>query len=88
MRFYADGEGVTFCALGQVLKDDCLNQLSAGHRKTAFALKLNVLWLIEKYGLERIGFLTLTFARHVVAYKEGQKALHSLMTGVLKQRGC
>jgi hypothetical protein len=67
-------------------KNDCLNQLSAGHRKTAFALKLNVLWLIEKYGLERIGFLTLTFARHVVAYKEAQKALHSLMTGVLKQR--
>lgn len=67
-------------------KNDCLNQLSAGHRKTAFALKLNVLWLIEKYGLERIGFLTLTFARQVVAYKEAQKALHSLMTGVLKNR--
>jgi hypothetical protein len=65
-------------------KNDCLNQLSAGQRKTAFALKLNVLWLIEKHGLERIGFLTLTFARHIVAYKEAQKALHSLMTGVLK----
>jgi hypothetical protein len=42
--------------------------------------------MIEKHGLERIGFLTLTFARHVVAYKEAQKALHSLMTGVLKKR--
>jgi hypothetical protein len=59
---------------------------SAAHRKTAFALKLNVLWLIERYGLERIGFLTLTFARHVVSFKEAQKALHSLMTGVLKKR--
>jgi len=63
-----------------------LNKLSAGHRKTAFALKFNVLWLIERFGLERIGFLTLTFARHVVSFKEAQKALHSLMTGVLKQR--
>jgi hypothetical protein len=67
-------------------KEDSLNQLSAGHKKTAFALKLNVLWLIERHGLERIGFLTLTFARHIVSYKEAQKALHSLMTGVLKAR--
>ena len=65
---------------------DTLNQLSAGHKKTAFALKINVLWLIERHGLERIGFLTLTFARHIVSYKEAQKALHSLMTGVLKAR--
>jgi hypothetical protein len=62
------------------------NRLSSGHRKTAFALMLNVLWLIERHGLERVGFLTLTFARHVVAYKDAQKALHSLMTGVLKGR--
>ena len=31
---------------------DTLNQLSAGHKKTAFALKINVLWLIERHGLE------------------------------------
>ena len=67
-------------------KSDRSERLSAAHRKTAYALKLNVLYLIERYGLERIGFLTLTFARHVVAYKEAQKELHSLMTGVLKQR--
>jgi hypothetical protein len=67
-------------------KEDALNQVSAGHRKTAFALKLNVLLFIEIHGLERIGFLTLTFARHIVSFKEAQKALHSLMTGVLKHR--
>src|SRR4051812_41959809 len=39
-------------------KDKSHNRLSAGHRKTAFALKVNVLWLIEKHGLENIGFLT------------------------------
>jgi hypothetical protein len=61
-------------------------KLSAGHRKTAFALKLNVLLMIGKYGLEKIGFLTLTFSRHVVAYRTAQKALHSLMSRVLKPR--
>src|ERR1700679_27277 len=50
-------------------------QLSV-HRKAVYALTLNVLWLIERHGLERIGFLTLTFARHVVNYKDAQKALH------------
>lgn len=59
---------------------------SAAHRKAAYALTLNVLWLIERHGLERIGFLTLTFARHIVNYKDAQKALHSLMTGILKKR--
>lgn len=62
------------------------NQLSSGHKKTAFALKVNVLWMIERHGMERIGFLTLTFARQIVAYKQAQKALHSLMTGVLQSR--
>jgi hypothetical protein len=71
------------CNEGQ---NDCSQPLSAGHRKTAFALKLNVLWLIERHGLERIGFLTLTFTRHVVSYREAQQSLHSLMTGVLRHR--
>ncbi len=60
--------------------------LSSGQRKTAFALTCNVLLLIERHGLERIGFLTLTFDRQVVRCKEAQQALHSLMTGVLKER--
>jgi hypothetical protein len=62
------------------------NTPSPGHAKTAFALKENCLSLVFRHGLERIGFLTLTFARHVVDFKEAQKALHSLMTGVLKKR--
>ena len=71
------------CNGGKKDRSECL---SAAHRKTAYALKCNVLLLIARFGLEKIGFLTLTFARHVVAYKEAQKALHSLMTGVLKKR--
>lgn len=65
---------------------DGLHRLSAAHRRTAYALKENVLMLIAIYGRERIGFLTLTFARHILCYKAAQKCLHSLMTGVLKQR--
>lgn len=60
--------------------------MSAGQRKTAYALLANVQLLIERHGINRIGFLTLTFARHVVAFKQAQEALHSLMTGVLKRR--
>ena len=67
-------------------KKDESNTLSSVHRKTAFALKRNVLLMMERHGLEKIGFLTLTFKRHVVEYKVAQKALHSLMTGVLKPR--
>jgi len=67
-------------------KDKKANQFSSGHKKTAFALRFNVLCLIQIYGLERIGFLTLTFDRHIVSFKQAQKALHSLMTGVLKHR--
>jgi hypothetical protein len=67
------------------LKDQ-FQSLSSAHRKVAFALIQNVILLVGRYGIERMGFLTLTFARHVMNYKEAQKALHSLMTGVLKKR--
>ena len=69
------------------LKAD-IQKLSSAHRKAVYALIQNVIILVFIYGIDRIGFLTLTFARHVVSYKEAQKALHSLMTGVLKQRYC
>ena len=67
------------------LKAD-IQKLSSAHRKAVYALIQNVIRLVFIYGLNRIGFLTLTFARHVVSYKEAQKSLHSLMTGVLKKR--
>jgi hypothetical protein len=61
-------------------------KLSPAHRRTAHALERNCQLLVEKYGLDRIGFLTLTFALHILSYKQAQKYLHSLMTGVLKGR--
>ncbi len=67
-------------------KEGEVSGLSAGHKKTAYALEQNVLFLFQRHGLERIGFLTLTFARHVVTHEAAQKSLRSLITGVIKRR--
>ena len=60
--------------------------LSQQHKKAASALAWNVQFLAEKHGVERIGFLTLTFKDHVLCPKEAQKRFHSLSTHVLRER--
>lgn len=55
-------------------------------RRTALALQLNVAGMIERHGVERVGFLTLTFAEHITCPKRAQRRMHSLRTGVLKRR--
>jgi hypothetical protein len=60
--------------------------LSSSHRKTAFALKENVEKLAEKYGVERIGFFTPTFADNVQCAKEAGRRFNSLNTNILKTR--
>ena len=68
------------------------NHISTEHsfpgsaRRTAFALQINVSALIEEVGLERVGFLTLTFADHVLDPHEAQRRLNSLTTHVLRPR--
>lgn len=62
------------------------NRLSTQHKKSASALAWNVQALSEKHGIERIGFLTLTFADHVLDYHEAQKRFKSLSKNVLKLR--
>ena len=39
-----------------------------------------------RWGLERLGFLTLTFAQHVTDRKEAQRRFNNLTTGVLRDR--
>jgi hypothetical protein len=51
-----------------------------------YALALNVSAAVERWGLSRTGFLTLTFAEHILDPKVAQKRLHSLTTHVLKPR--
>jgi hypothetical protein len=42
--------------------------------------------LAHKYGVEHLGFLTLTFADHVTCPREAQRRLNSLITRVIKIR--
>jgi hypothetical protein len=54
--------------------------------RTAYALRVNVASCVEVWGLERTGFLTLTFADHVVDPREAQRRMNSLTTNVLRPR--
>jgi hypothetical protein len=65
---------------------EALSRLSTSHKKTAFALAQNVARLIKVYGIERVGFFTLTFADHVTCTKEAQRRFNSLNSNVLKER--
>jgi hypothetical protein len=58
----------------------------AAARRTSFALQLNVQAMCEECGIERVGFLTLTFADHVVDPREAQRRMNSLTTNVLRPR--
>lgn len=60
--------------------------LSGAHRKVANALSWNVAHLCQKYGISKVGFLTLTFADHVVDVREASRRFNSLATNVLKKR--
>ncbi len=55
-------------------------------RKSEFKVKTEVMALFQKYPIERIGFLTFTFADDVQCHKEATKRLNSLITGVLRER--
>ena len=61
-------------------------KLSTQHRKTAFILKESVQLISERFPLESIGFLTLTFAQHITCPKQAQKRLNSLISNVIKPR--
>lgn len=62
------------------------SSLSTQARKAATALAWNVQAMAEKWGLERLGFLTLTFADHVLDAREAQRRFNSLSTHVLRVR--
>ena len=60
--------------------------LSVQNRRTAFNLAESVKLLCGRFGIENIGFLTLTFREHIICPKEAQKRLNSLLTNVVKKR--
>ncbi|HEY3853543.1 MAG TPA: hypothetical protein VGO67_04025 [Verrucomicrobiae bacterium] len=62
------------------------NLLTGAHRKVAFCLKGEIMALVEQFGIERLGFLTLTFSDHVTAIKEASRRFNNLNRRVLKGR--
>ena len=61
-------------------------EFPASAKRTAYALQLNVAAMCERHGLDQVGFLTLTFAEHVLDPKEAQRRMNSLATHVLRPR--
>jgi hypothetical protein len=55
-------------------------------RKSEFIVKSNIHAMVQKFGINCIGFLTLTFADDVQCHKEATKRFNSLATGVLNAR--
>lgn len=66
-------------------KDDW-NKLASNHRKTAHALRKSIQNLAARYGIERLGFLTLTFADHVLDAREASRRFNNLSRRVLAER--
>jgi hypothetical protein len=60
--------------------------LSVQNKKSAFILMKSVENFCNVHGTDNIGFLTLTFADHVVLHKEGSRRLNSFLSHVVKPR--
>ena len=60
--------------------------LAGPHRKVASALSWNVAHVCKTFGIERVGFLTLTFADHVLDAREASRRFNSLASNVLAKR--
>ena len=74
------------CLSSNNCTENASNRLSTQAKKSAAALAWNVKFMCDKHGLERVGFLTLTFADHVLDMREASKRFHSLTTHVLNAR--
>jgi len=61
-------------------------KLGGGHRRIAYVLATEIQLLADRYGIEKLGFLTLTFADPVKDIPEASRRFHSLNTGVLNAR--
>lgn len=61
-------------------------QLNSNHRKSAEAVNQNARSFVHHFGLERVGFLTLTFPDQVKDIREAQRRFNCLATGVLNEQ--
>lgn len=77
------------CLGGVWLGDDKCNarfDLSTSQKKTAAILSSSIKQLADKYNIENIGLLTLTFSEHITDAKEAQRRLNSLLTNIIKKK--
>ena len=65
---------------------EAVNLLTGSHRRMAFCLIGEIQWMADEYGLDNLGFLTLTHSDNLVDMKESSKRFNSLATGVLRDR--
>ena len=68
------------------ITDGEVNRLLGSHKRTAHAICLNVQQMAERWGLECLAFLTLTFAQNVQSWREAMRRFYSLNANVLRQR--
>jgi len=67
-------------------KEEKLSVLTGAHKRTAFMVATEIEWLVKEFGIERIGFFTLTFKDHVTDLREAQKRFRSLRAHVIVKR--
>jgi len=67
-------------------RNNCIERVPPYQRKQAETLAQNVKHMAEKVGIERVGFLTLTFPKRIQDRKEAQRRWHSLWTNALCDR--
>lgn len=65
--------------------DDWAATITPAERKKAHTLFENTHYLIERNGLEKVGFLTLTFPDNVTDFKEANRRFNSLRTNFLSR---
>lgn len=81
-----EGRTLLPCLYSNNCTETASSRLSSQARKSASALAWNVEAMAKKWGLEHLGFLTLTFADPVLSGREAQRRFHSLSTHVLRMR--
>lgn len=62
------------------------NRLTGANKRTAHAMMSEIVCLASEFGIDRLGFLTLTFPDHVTCRREANRRFNSLATHVLKKR--
>lgn len=65
---------------------DSWNILQGNHKKTAEILARSVEKMVALYGLEKVGFCTLTFAEKVTDAREAQRRLNSFLSNFGRER--